>query len=241
MSVVVNGLNTNRRLVDINSDLRAVVNSYNGLNRNERARLFNTAYAIARRGRSSGSPDNWQRIMSSRTVYDAFASASRRVNSTSASRHKHSALGKAISDFETDNGTEPIFFVCSYHSNCAKDHSDYQGKVYVDRFWRTKVNGSDYYKVLSYIKNRNVLTIQQVVKSPIWLTTRPNCKHYFIPIATADVLSSSPKKLLHQHGAYHYSQDTYSVDDYFRTRQQIYSALNTLCPCDNFKAMSHKR
>lgn len=231
MAVVADGLQRNRRLADINADIRALVNSYNGLNRNERAKLFNNAYSVARRGRTQKADAGY---LGTRTVYDSFMGTARRINVGVTARRKHSALGKAISDFDG----EPIFYLCSHHTNCAPDHLAYQGKVYVDRFWRTKVSGVDYYKVLSYIKNRKILTIQQIVKSPVWLTTRPNCKHYFTPIRTDEVLQSSPKRLLHRYNAYHYSQDEY---DYYRTRQRVFEELNRLIPCEKFACWAKQR
>lgn len=225
MAVVADGLEKNRRLADIGLALRRLVNSYGGLTRNERAKLFNVAYTEARRGRASKSGAE---CLATRTAYDQFIRATRRVERRLNARRKHSALGKAMADFDGD----PIFFVCSTHTNCAEDHLEYQGKVYIDRFWRTKVSGEDYYRVLSYIKNRNIRTVQSVVKSPVWLTTRPNCKHYFLPIPTSEVLTSSPKKLLHKHKAYHYAQDEY---DYYETRKRVYEKLNDLCPTDKFR------
>lgn len=236
MSAVVSGVKSNHRISDIALNIRTIVNSFNGLKRNERSKLYNNALNLARRAKASGK--DWTRVVaSSGTAYDPLMSISRRVDASVSLRRKHSTLGADISNFENENGYEPIFYVCSYHSNCAKDHSDYQGKIYIDRFWRAKVGSSDYYKVLAYIKNRNILTIQQVVKSPIWLTTRPYCKHYFVPVATADVLSSSPKKILHQYGAYHYTPDYYTNDDYFQTRKQIYTQLNSIFPCDEFRRL----
>lgn len=234
LGVVVDGLNSKSSLYHINANIRTVVNSYKGLTKNERARLFSTASSVAHKGKAS---DDWQRFIATRTVYDGFVSASRKVEATSTSRHKRNTLANDISDFKNVNGYEPIFYACSYHSNPARDHADYQGKIYIDRFWRTKVNGNDYYKVLSYVRNHNVKTIQSIVRAPVWLTTRPYCKHYFVPIQTADVLSSSTKKILHSYGAFHYTPDYYTDDDYYKTRSQVYTGLNKHFPCDAFKKM----
>lgn len=238
MSIVTNGVKHNARLAEIATALRTVIDSYGGLNRRERARLFNNAYNYSRRLKASG--DGWTRILASRTAYDSFMSASRRVLASSDSRNKRIALGKAMTQFEHDYGYEPVFYACSYHSNCSCGHDDYQGKIYVDRFWRTKVTPMDRDKILAYIRNRNIRTIQSVVKAPIWLTTRPYCRHYFVPVATADVLSSSPKKVLHQYNAYHYTPDYYDDNAYFRTRYEIYKHLNELVPCDDFNSMMRR-
>lgn len=238
MSIVTNGVKHKARLAEIATALRTVIDSYGGLNRRERARLFNNAYNYARRLKASD--DNWTCVLASRTAYDSFMSTSRRVLASSDSRQKRIALGKAMTQFEHDYGYEPVFYACSYHSNCSCGHDDYQGKIYIDRFWRTKVTPMDRDKILAYIRNRNVRTIQSVVKAPIWLTTRPYCRHYFVPVATADVLSSSPKKVLHQYNVYHYTPDYYDDNAYFRTRYEIYKHLNELVPCDDFTSMMRR-
>ena len=235
MSATTRGVSKNHSLSQISRELRTIVNSYSGLNRRERALLYNNALNCTRRVKVSG--QEWERVIASRTVYDSFMSASRRVDATFASRQKRIALGKAISAFENDFGSEPVFYLCSYHSNCSCGHEYLQGKVYVNRFWRTIVDSTDYRKVAAYIKNRNVQTIQSVVKSPTWLTTRPYCRHYFVPVPTADVLSASPKRLLHDNDAFHYTPDYYDSDAYFQTRKQIYTQLNTLHSCDAFARM----
>lgn len=224
--------NRNCTLTQISRELRTIVNSYSGLNRRERASLYNNAFNCARRIKASG--QDWERTIASRPVYDSFMAMSRRVDASFASRQKRIALGKAISDYENQHGTEPVFYLCSYHSNCSCGHEHLQGKIYVTRYWRTIVGSTDYRKVAAYIKNRNVQTIQSVVKAPTWLTTRPYCRHYFVPVQTSDVLTASPKRLLHDNDAFHYTPDYYDSDAYFQIRKQIYTQLNALHPCDAF-------
>ena len=77
MSIVTNGVKHNARLAEIATALRTVIDSYGGLNRRERARLFNNAYNYARRLKASG--DEWTRILAARTAYDSFTPVSRRV------------------------------------------------------------------------------------------------------------------------------------------------------------------
>lgn len=54
MAVIAKGVNENRRLSDIDDAIRTVVNSYVGLNRRERARLFRNASENARRVKARG-------------------------------------------------------------------------------------------------------------------------------------------------------------------------------------------
>lgn len=242
MSVLTQGMKQERYLSEMDKAFRTIANSYDGLNRRERSRLFTVAYNNARRAKAVArrGDGEWERYIASRTVYDAFVSTARTVDASFSARQKRIALGKAISDYESKYESEPIFYLCSYHSNCSCGHDTYQGKIYVDRFWRSKVSDDDYNKVQAYIRNRKVRTIQDVVKAPIWLTTRPYCRHYFTPVPTADVLTSSPKKLLHETNSYHYTPDYYDNDEYFHVRKEIYTHLNKLNPCDEFEIMIKK-
>lgn len=89
-----------------------------------------------------------------------------------------------------------IFYVCSKHVAPAKDHKDWQGKIYVDRYWRAilKSTGTDWLipQVERYIADNDIRTIQWVMGPPVWLTTRPYCKHWFAPVLTSTVLTRDP-------------------------------------------------
>lgn len=89
-----------------------------------------------------------------------------------------------------------IFYVCSKHVAPAKDHKDWQGKIYVDRFWRAILKSTDREwmipQVERYIVENDVKTIQWVMGPPVWLTTRPFCRHWFAPVLTSTVLTRDP-------------------------------------------------
>jgi hypothetical protein len=80
-----------------------------------------------------------------------------------------------------------VFYLASSHNDCAKDHVDYQGKMYVDRIHPKELNG--------YIRQHDIKTIQWVMGKPVWFITRPYCRHYFVSIPTEQVLHKSIKKL----------------------------------------------
>lgn len=71
------------------------------------------------------------------------------------------------------NDLSKPFFVSSKHSDSAKDHKDWQGKLYVNE----RVLNNDEIRV--FCVKHNVLTIQWVMGEPVWFLTRPNCRHYF--------------------------------------------------------------
>lgn len=95
-----------------------------------------------------------------------------------------------------------IFYLCSSHINPAKDHADWEGKIYVDEDWMDKCDDSDKKRIAAYIRNHKIVSVQWVTGAPVWLVYRPNCKHYLIPVSVDEVLGSSAKKLLKEHDMY---------------------------------------
>lgn len=95
-----------------------------------------------------------------------------------------------------------IFYLCSSHINPAKDHADWEGKIYVDEDWMDKCEDSDKKRIAAYIRNHKIVSVQWVTGAPVWLVYRPNCKHYLIPVSVDEVLGNSAKKLLKEHDMY---------------------------------------
>lgn len=96
-----------------------------------------------------------------------------------------------------------VFYVCSEHGNAAKGHKEYQGKVYVDRFWRDAYikSGQPEYLIKAierYIARYDIKTVQWVMGPPVYMVTRPYCKHYFTPLNTFDVLTQFINPPKHQ-------------------------------------------
>lgn len=96
------------------------------------------------------------------------------------------------------------FFLCSVHTDCSSDHKDAQGKVYIDEDWKKFVNDLEIRKKISaYVKNRKIVSVQEVCSAPVYLITRPNCRHYFKNLPIDEVLSSSAKSLVRRHEMYY--------------------------------------
>lgn len=102
--------------------------------------------------------------------------------------------------------TTKIFYLCSEHKDSASDHKPYQGKLYYDYRWKEsirkvmKTQDIDYRTIDKYINqiqgviNRyHMKTIQWVLGKPVYMTTRPNCRHFFIPLTANQVLSYGGK------------------------------------------------
>lgn len=106
---------------------------------------------------------------------------------------------------ELDRGRkeEKIFYLASSHKDCAIDHKDYQGKIYVDENWKKYVSEKDFADVSQFIIMNNIQTFQWVIGNPVWLITRPNCRHYFKAMTTKEVLTKDANTLIRNHKMNH--------------------------------------
>ncbi len=91
-----------------------------------------------------------------------------------------------------------IFYACDEHSNCADDHLAYQGKIYIDRYWRSKFEWPEWMRlsIERYIREHGTVSIQRIMGPPVWLGTRPYCKHKFYSLDTLTVLTRDPNSLI---------------------------------------------
>ena len=81
-----------------------------------------------------------------------------------------------------------IFWLVSSFGDSAKDHVDYQGKIYIDRDWESMVDEETRKQVQDYISANGTMIKQDVEEGEPYLTTRPNCRHRWMPMNTEDVL-----------------------------------------------------
>lgn len=85
-----------------------------------------------------------------------------------------------------ENKDKP-FYMASWHKDSAKDHKDYQGKLYFD----ARATGDD----LKYAVKHKLRTLQWVTGKPVWFVTRPYCRHYFVQYSLDEVKRGvKPKK-----------------------------------------------
>ena len=98
-----------------------------------------------------------------------------------------------------------VFYLCTAHSGCAEDHVEWQGRIYVDRFWRNtlKDDPETLYAVKSYLNNHEIKTVQWVMGPPVFLITRPYCRHRMIPIPIQEVLHGSLNHIQKHHPEYY--------------------------------------
>lgn len=95
-----------------------------------------------------------------------------------------------------DYGKAKIFYLASSHDDCAEDHWDYQGRMYIDSAWKNLIKDEKLKsKIYTYIANNGVKTLQWVTGDPVWFITRPNCRHYFKSITVDEALKFSVEEL----------------------------------------------
>ena len=92
--------------------------------------------------------------------------------------------------YKSDN----VFYVCTWFSDCAKDHVGYQGKIYYNR--NALITSTE----RACIKNRKMLSIQEVCDNYPYLMTRRNCRHSFVAVSADEVIHSSAKNIVIKHG-----------------------------------------
>lgn len=154
-------------------------------------------------------------------------------------RHKHDSIwgpDGLIAESRAKTDDYSPFFLCSSHPKPAKDHADWEGKVYYDEAWEDYVPDDDpnQDRIRAYIRNRRIKTVQWVVGEPVYLTTRRNCRHYLKPMPLEEVLHSSAKGLLKRHNMFMPEEKPVSrqilVYREYYNRLKVEEALNELIP-----------
>lgn len=97
-----------------------------------------------------------------------------------------------ISELNVNRLQKKWFYLCSSHADSAKDHAPYQGKVYID-------DNCDDEKCLALARMYHMQSYQWVLGKPVWMVTRPNCRHYFKALTYSEVAGHSYQWLIDEH------------------------------------------
>lgn len=173
-------------------------------------------------------------------IYDqSFIQDANQVVEHYEQRLKHNQLEDMLS-----TASSP-FFLCSSHPKPAKDHAEWEGKMYYDRDWEMKLDNllssEDIRAIRAYIQNHDLHTVQWVTgdEGKIWLCTRPHCKHYFTPMPLDEVLHASTRSLLRKHGLYMPDQKPASRRlinyRYFYNRLKLLESLRKTVDCPQLR------
>lgn len=145
-----------------------------------------------------------------------------------------------------DVSSSGIFFLCTSHERCAEGHEPYQGKVFVSSEWRSRCSGKkERRRVAAWIREHGCLTVEEAVSGPIWLITRPNCRHRLIPIPTDEALGSTEEGILRSHpeaevGAPRRDPYRYGMYRMYYERLRLLDGLRKACPCDELERDARK-
>ena len=196
--------------------LREVIDSLDDLSRNEKSRLYQVAYQTAtepttvtvteRVGVGGTRLPPKQEVDFSdpancKDLVQTLGKIERRTSSRKQRETIRDTFARARAVGIDQPGRLPmIFYACSSHSKPAKDHADYQGKIYVDRYWRKYCTGTvPEWMILTveeFIQKNEIITVQKIMGPPVWLCTRPYCKHKLYPVNTLTVLTEQPKEYI---------------------------------------------
>ena len=104
-----------------------------------------------------------------------------------------------------DNAREAreYLWICSSHGDCAEDHEAYQGRLYYDNGWRRYLKGEEKARMEALIRSRGITSFQKVQNRPVWLFTRPNCRHYFDSVSLDEAERKSAREILTERGMIH--------------------------------------
>lgn len=178
----------------------------------------------------------WGKRRDPKKVYEAIRSVLPYLE------HEKNELGRNIEELDKraylENLTRSgVFYISTVHTNCAEGHKDYQGKIYVDENWKDKCDDQLQKKVAAYIRNHKCMTIQEVVGDPVYLITRPNCRHRFVEIDVDEVLHSSVNKILKKHHLYREGANSYAYSQYrmYYERLKVLLALRETLTCDKLE------
>ena len=123
------------------------------------------------------------------------------------------------------------FYVASRHMDCAKDHLPYQGKLYYD----DALLKTDLEELKSYVKNRNMLSIQEIMTKPIWFITRPYCRHFFRAVQTGRVLHNNYSIPTRKTGDYALQTEKGARLEYLKDRLAYLKELYSIHPTRKMK------
>ena len=126
-----------------------------------------------------------------------------------------------------------VFYLASWHGDCAEDHLDAQGKLYIDREWKTWVKDKEIRKEINiYVSKYQVGRLQSIMNRPTWLFTRPNCRHYFDSVPTSEVLSGksweemlTDRDMKHEVGLRGMQNIFHSTEKGWYTRENVESII----------------
>ena len=135
------------------------------------------------------------------------------LNRSKNEKRSNRVINKHVLDFESEEknklledekkeNPKRLFILVSEHKDSALDHKDYQGRLYFAKDYEKIIANEDEKtrkEIFKRIKEEHMLEFEWVIGKPVWMITRPNCRHFFEYLDTEDVLKHTTKYLLKKH------------------------------------------
>jgi len=160
------------------------------------------------------------------------------INHTVEKQAEEEKIIKINEFIEKSRDKDEWYYLASSHSDCAKDHLAYQGRLYIDE----KAPQEE----MDYAKSLGLYTIQWVMGEPAWFITRPNCRHYFLTLPLEKVRGKTDRQLTEQFKTHSLEGDrsfqtpkTEAIDKY-KDRLKFYSAMYREFPTVKLKILITK-
>ena len=143
-------------LVETRKSIRAMLAVRDDLNAREKNALYRKFVGLYQIGDVS--------YWSETRIIEETMKLVNQIERRSTSRAKEQLIKDTLAT-NRDQALPGVFYLCSYHEKPGKDHKEYQGKMYVDRYWRSTMKGHPELHwleepIAAYIRNHNVLTVQ---------------------------------------------------------------------------------
>ena len=175
-------------------------------NRREAALLIGAAESEFRRVRSGGKPGA---TFALRRLEKAANSVDRKLQA------------KSKAQMVSDSLRLPCVFYCvSTHQKPRCAHREMQGEILYDRNFRQKVPWYRIREIERYIRNKDLMSVQDATKGPIWLITSPYCRHMLVPMDTEEVLMGIANTV-YPDGAHRSRTDAQRAKEYRDRRKRI--------------------
>ena len=215
LAIIYKGLATNRNIRDIHRDIRKIMKKLPIQDH----KIYKYALKVAKKGKIEVERQVNGAILLLGAVSDSKKNqlykeySFKFLDSTSQTREKtiyqdfkklaYDRLQKTEADDKEQVikevlKSDKIYFLCSEHEDCAKDHKHAQGQLYYNREFRKILPKSMWKDVEDYNNKHHLLSVQKIMGRPTWLVTRPNCRHYFKRLSVDEVLGGATIQTLLQ-------------------------------------------
>lgn len=152
-----------------------------------------------------------------------------------AEKQKNALLDDYIQQSEDEN---KWLYLASSHTDCAKDHLPWQGKIYYDENAPSQIK--------KFAKRHGYKSIQWVMDAPVYFITRPNCRHFFKSLLLDVVKQYNIKELQRRYKTHKIVGDRslatprkITIEEY-QDRLKMFKAMYREYPNENLKIKIQK-